>query len=538
MPQLFVAPDSLASAAAGLEDIGSALKEAHAAAAAPTTGLAAAGADEVSAAVTGLFAKFGQEFQALSAQAGAFHQEFVQALNGGALSYAATELASASPLQAAAQSQWFSPWELLTGRPLVGNGADGTSTSLNGGAGGWLYGNGGTGYSYTSNSGANAGLVGGTGGAAGLIGNGGAGGSSGAGAAGGTGGQGGWLFGSGGTAGQGGAGWATLAGGAGGTGGNAGLFGVGGTGGNGGAAGTGYAGGGGAGGRGGWLLGGNGANGQAATGNLDGTVPLSIFDTTEPIVNASINGGQSVPLLVDTGSEGLVMPLRDIGLQHLGLPTGFGIGAYSGGDTYLYMKFNGTIDFGNGIVSSPTTIDAVFFSFPQSFADFMSGNGSVGVLGIGANATGPNNISPATALQGNLSQGVLVDEPHNQLVFGPNPDPTPKAIVSGAPITTDLTYVVTSPSNPPVTTSGAGVIVDSGGVYGTILQSALPGGSVPDGTTITVSDTATNTVLYSYTVEGNNPSVISADVMNTGYYPFTQMPIYIDYENNTLSFDH
>jgi PE family len=535
VPQVFVAPDLLASAAAGLEDIGSALKEAHAAAAAPTTGLAAAGADEVSAAVTALFAKYGAEFQALSAQASAFHQEFVQALNGGALSYAATELASASPLQAAAQTQWFSPWELLTGRPLVGNGANGTSTSLNGGAGGWLYGNGGTGYSYTSTAGANAGLAGGNGGAAGLIGNGGTGGSGGAGAAGGTGGQVGW-FGNGGTGGQGGTGTSTLAGGAGGTGGNAGLFGAGGTGGNGGAAGTGYAGGGGAGGRGGWLAGGNGANGQAGGNNLDGTVSLSIFDTTEPVVYASINGGQSVPLLVDTGSTGLVVPLSDIGLQHLGLPTGFGVGAYSGGDTYLYIKFNGTIDFGNGIVSSPTTIDAVYFSFPQSFASFMSGNGSVGVLGIGENATGPNTISPATALQGNLSQGVLVDEPASELVFGPNPL-APIATVTGAPITTDLTYTVTNSSGT-VTTSNAGTIVDSGGVYGTILQSALPGGSssVPNDTTITVSDGSTT--LYSYTTNGtNNPSVITSDVMNTGYYPFTQMPIYLDYTNDMLSFD-
>jgi hypothetical protein len=536
VPQLFVAPDLLTSAAAGLEEIGSALKQAHAAAAASTTGLAAAGADEVSAAVTGLFAKFGTEFQSLGAQASAFQQEFVQALSGGALSYAATELASASPLQAAAQSQWFSPWEQLTGRPLFGNGADGTSTSLNGGAGGWLLGDGGTGYSYSSTSGANAGLIGGTGGAAGLlIGNGGAGGSGGAGAAGGAGGHGGWLFGNGGVAGQGGAGTATLAGGAGGTGGSAGLFGVGGTGGGGGAPDTGYAGGGGAGGRGGWLAGDNGANGLAGGSNLNGTVSLGIYNVTQPVVYATVNGGQTVPLLVDTGSTGLVMPLKDIGLQHLGLPTGVGIGAYSGGLTYLYIKFNGTIDFGNGIVTQPTTVNAVFFSFPQSFDGFMAGNGGVGVLGIGANATGPNTISPATALQGNLSQGVLVDEPHNQLVFGPNTG-TPVSTVNGGAITTELTYVVTN-SNGTVTTTNPSVIVDSGGVYGTILQSAVPGGtgSVPDGTVISVYDGST--LLYSYTVDGNNPSVITSGSMNTGYYPFTQLPIYIDYTDNTMSFN-
>ena len=125
------------------------------------------------------------------------------------------------------------------------------------------------------------------------------------------------------------------------------------------------------------------ANGQAGGSNLNGTVPLTIFKTTEPIVNASINGGSSVPLLVDTGSTGLVIPLRDIGLQHLGLPTGIGMGSYSGGDTYFYLKFNGTINFGNGIVTSPTTVDAVFFSFPGSFSNFASSDGAVGILGVG-----------------------------------------------------------------------------------------------------------------------------------------------------------
>ena len=72
MSLLVVAPDLLVSAAADLKGIGSALDAAHAAAAVPTTGLAAAGADEVSAAVAALFGGVGQEFQALNAQASAF----------------------------------------------------------------------------------------------------------------------------------------------------------------------------------------------------------------------------------------------------------------------------------------------------------------------------------------------------------------------------------------------------------------------------------------------------------------------------------
>src|SRR5277367_2403114 len=35
------------------------------------------------------------------------------------------------------------------------------------------------------------------------------------------------------------------------------------------------------------------------------SIPLTVLEGTEPAVNASIDGGSSVPLLVDTGSAGL-----------------------------------------------------------------------------------------------------------------------------------------------------------------------------------------------------------------------------------------
>ena len=72
MSLLVVAPELLVSAAANLESIGAALNGANAAAAVPTTGLLAAGADEVSAAVAALFAEQAREYQALSAQVNAF----------------------------------------------------------------------------------------------------------------------------------------------------------------------------------------------------------------------------------------------------------------------------------------------------------------------------------------------------------------------------------------------------------------------------------------------------------------------------------
>lgn len=55
---------------------------ANAAAVAPTTAVDAAAGDEVAAAVTSLFAAHGQAFQALSAQAAAFHTQFVRVLTG------------------------------------------------------------------------------------------------------------------------------------------------------------------------------------------------------------------------------------------------------------------------------------------------------------------------------------------------------------------------------------------------------------------------------------------------------------------------
>ncbi len=150
MSFLVVVPEFLTSAAADVENIGSTLRAANAAAAASTTALAAAGADEVSAAVAALFARFGQEYQAVSAQASAFHQQFVQTLNSASGSYAAAEATIASQLQTAQHDLLGAvnaPTETLLGRPLIGDGAplgDGVGvdrgTGGAGGRGGLLYG--------------------------------------------------------------------------------------------------------------------------------------------------------------------------------------------------------------------------------------------------------------------------------------------------------------------------------------------------------------------------------------------------------------
>ena len=80
----------------GSGEIGSTISAANAAAAAPTTGVLAAGADEVSAAIAALFGAHAQAYQALSAQAAAFHSQFVQLMNAGRGAYAGAEAANAT----------------------------------------------------------------------------------------------------------------------------------------------------------------------------------------------------------------------------------------------------------------------------------------------------------------------------------------------------------------------------------------------------------------------------------------------------------
>lgn len=173
MSFILVGPAHFLSAAGDLTAIGVALDQASSAAAAQTTALAAAGADEVSAAVALLFGAHGRSYQALNAQAALFHDRFVQTLLGAANSYAGAEAANAAQtVQQDALDLINAPARALLGRPLIGNGTNGTAASPDGGPGGLLYGNGGNGYSPTTPGG-----LAGNGGAAGLIGNGGAGGA-------------------------------------------------------------------------------------------------------------------------------------------------------------------------------------------------------------------------------------------------------------------------------------------------------------------------------------------------------------------------
>ena len=88
-------PDMLAAAAGDLDGIGAAIAAQNVAAAAPTTGVVPAAADEVSALTAMQFAAHAQMYQAVSAQAAAIHDLFVRTLSASAGSYAATEAANA-----------------------------------------------------------------------------------------------------------------------------------------------------------------------------------------------------------------------------------------------------------------------------------------------------------------------------------------------------------------------------------------------------------------------------------------------------------
>ncbi|TVS86909.1 PE family protein, partial [Mycobacterium helveticum] len=154
MAYLSVSPDIVYAVAANVESIGTSLASGHVAAAAFTTGVTSAAADEVSTAVAALFSQFAQDYQKLAAESAAFQDRFVLALTNAGHSYAAAEAGNTSALQILEQDVLGlinAPTRLLLGRPLIGNGTNGApGTGQAGGPGGILFGNGGNGGSGVS----------------------------------------------------------------------------------------------------------------------------------------------------------------------------------------------------------------------------------------------------------------------------------------------------------------------------------------------------------------------------------------------------
>nr|ACJ35566.1 PE5 [Mycobacterium intracellulare ATCC 13950] len=87
-------PEALMAAASMLEALGSSMDAQNAAAAAPTTSIAPAAADEVSALQAAQFSAYGAWYQQVSAQAKAIHQTMVNNLDTSAGSYGETETAN------------------------------------------------------------------------------------------------------------------------------------------------------------------------------------------------------------------------------------------------------------------------------------------------------------------------------------------------------------------------------------------------------------------------------------------------------------
>ena len=98
MSYVVALPEMMSAAATDVASVGSVVATANQGVAAATTRVLPAAEDEVSAAIAALFSAHGRGYQAVSAQAAAFHAEFVQALTGAAGAYAAAEAANASPL--------------------------------------------------------------------------------------------------------------------------------------------------------------------------------------------------------------------------------------------------------------------------------------------------------------------------------------------------------------------------------------------------------------------------------------------------------
>jgi hypothetical protein len=296
----------------------------------------------------------------------------------------------------------------------------------------------------------------------------------------------------------------------------------------------------------------------AAAAAENATVPLQMTDGgVEPVVEVSVGGGPDIPVVADTGSQGLLVPWYDIGLQnllHLGAPITSGTVGYGGSPAdpnmdVFYLQYDETVDFGNGIETAPTPVDLELFAYPATLSNlfnlsdyslpgYLGAANADGFLGIGAeNGMTPGPDSVVTALPGDLNEGVLLNETGGYLEFGPNPLPS-YASVEGAPIT-ELEVSVGSGGAVPVEAT-----LDSGGIYGTMPESILTNAQLGEnlsGENISVY-TSTGQFLYSFDANaGYGPTVNSDDVMNTGYEAFQAYPVYVSYSPDgigTMTFDY
>ncbi|OBI86585.1 PPE family protein, SVP subgroup [Mycobacterium asiaticum] len=132
MSFLTAVPQELAAAAAQLGAIGAALAGQNAGAAAPTTAIAPAAADQVSILQSGIFTAYGALYQQIAAEAQAMQEQFVQTLGLSSGTYEQSEAANAAAATAASgPSGIIDQISTLLGGPVYSAGGQPFSLSGN-----------------------------------------------------------------------------------------------------------------------------------------------------------------------------------------------------------------------------------------------------------------------------------------------------------------------------------------------------------------------------------------------------------------------
>jgi hypothetical protein len=305
---------------------------------------------------------------------------------------------------------------------------------------------------------------------------------------------------------------------------------------------------------------------SAVVSPTNGTYDLPLLLTgpylDDPAVNASIAGGTATPLLVDTGSSGLILPYTDLGssaytplegLLNLGLPTGVDESEIGGVD-YLYLTYNNApVDYLNAFGTPDLSTDGpagieIYSWNPSEFSSiftnnalqtYLSGNDVDGILGIGQDNAGP--LSSPFLDYG----GVEVNFPYVLDQDGLGFTGIDLVVTGQDPITGGVVSSGTSVISVLESADGQAVQVtdnlDSGGGFGTIPSSLVGGATiVPAGTEITVTNTA-GQELYSYSTTddygfdevSDSPTVVSGTSIDSGLIPFLNHSVYIDYGSET-----
>lgn len=290
-------------------------------------------------------------------------------------------------------------------------------------------------------------------------------------------------------------------------------------------------------------------------------LPLHM-DGAYPVIDVSAGGGPTIPVLLDTGSDGLVIPSADVPSSALwasvGNPSDWVWGGYDNVH-YIGVEVPTTVAIGDAptgdplypgqIDTGPTEVTAVLGSYGPaqnwfekllnidhvdlgSVQDFYPGTD--GILGVGPNAPGPEYLWTGThfpgtlvtaALPGDLKDGEFIElnSPSDYLPgansvigFGPSLD-----LDLGGPSSAGAPETMVQVQIDGGALHKVDTVFDSGGLNGTIPSSLIGGGSsVPNGTEISVYNMQ-NELLYSYTTNANDaPSVVSGSQMNTGIAPF------------------